>query len=135
MGTLLDAYALIAFLEDEPAAAEVAGLIGSGNSAIPAVNLAEAGQRMLRNADVTADELQQLVGSMPLGVVPFTEVHAWRAASLRARHYRRRRTEISLADACLLAVATPVDRVATADPAVLQVAEAEGIVVVELPGG
>lgn len=39
----------------------------------------------------------------------------------------------SLADCCLVAVATAADRVATADPAVLRMAEAEGIGTVALP--
>lgn len=133
MGTLLDAYALIAFLEDEPAAAEVAGLIGSGNSAISTVNLAEAGQHLIRHGDVTGDELRQLVGSIPLAVVPFTGAHAWRAAELRAQYYRRSDSAVSLADCCLVAVATTADRIATADAAVIQMAAAEGIGALELP--
>jgi PIN domain nuclease of toxin-antitoxin system len=133
VGTLLDAYALIAFLQDEPAAAQVASLISHGDSAISTVNLAEAGQRMLRHHDVTIGELQELVSSMPISVVPFSHAHAWQAGWIRAEYYRRRRIEISLGDSCLLAVAAPVDRVATADPAVLLVAEAEGIATVALP--
>lgn len=34
MGTLLDAYALIAFLDDEPAAAGVEGLLARGDASI-----------------------------------------------------------------------------------------------------
>lgn len=133
MGTLLDAYALIAFLEDEPAAAEVARLIGSGNAAISTVNLAEAGQHLIRHGAVTGGELRQLVGSIPLAVVPFTEAHAWRASEIRAQHYRRTDSEVSLADCCLVAVATAADRVATADAAVIRMAAAEGIEALELP--
>lgn len=133
MGTVLDAFALVAFLEDERAADEVERLLVSRDASIPAVNLAEAGQRILRHGRVTASELQQLVGSLPLSVIPYTEPHAWRTAELRARYYERRRCEVSLADCCLVAVATPADRVATADPGVLRMAEAEGIATIPLP--
>lgn len=133
MGTLLDAFALIAFLDGEPAAADVESLLVRGDAAISAVNLAEAAQRKLRMSSVTLPELQEVTRSLPVAVIPYSEVHAWRAAELRARHYRRRESEVSLADCCLVAVATPADRVATADPAVLRMAAAEGIGTVELP--
>ena len=133
MGTLLDAYALVALLEDESAADDVERLVGSGESAIPAINLAEAGQRVLRHAAIEADELRSVVSSLPIAVIPLTEAHAWRAAELRAGHYRRGDSEVSLADCCLVAVATAADRVATADPAVLRMAAAEGLATIELP--
>jgi predicted nucleic acid-binding protein len=98
-----------------------------------AVNLAEAGQRLLRHGAASYDELRQLVGTLPLSIVPYTEPHAWRAAELRASHYHRRDSPVSLADCCLVAVATAADRVATADPAVLRMAESEGVATVELP--
>ena len=134
MGTLLDAFALVAFLGGEPAAAEVRQLLARGDAAISTVNLAEAGQSLLRHGDATSDELRELVDSIPLAVIPFTAAHAWRAAELRARYYRRTDSAVSLADCCLVAVATPADRVATADAAVLRMAAAEGIGAVELPG-
>jgi len=134
MGTLLDAFALVAFLGGEPAAPEVRQLLARGDAAISTVNLAEAGQSLLRHGDATSDELRELVGSIPLAVIPFTAAHAWRAAELRARYYRRTDSAVSLADCCLVAVATPADRVATADAAVLRMAAAEGIGAVELPG-
>lgn len=133
MGTLLDAFALVAFLDDEPAAADVEGLLARGDVAMSTVNLAEAAQKKLRLSSVTLPELRQVVGALPLAVIPCSEGHAWRAAELRERHYHRRESAVSLADCCLVAVATPADRVATADPAVLRMAEAEGIGTVELP--
>lgn len=133
MGIVLDAYALVAFLGRERAAPEVRDLLRSGDAAIPSVNLAEAGQRVLRASDISSAELRELVGSIPLAVIPLTEAHAWRAVDLRARHYRRETSAVSLADCCLVAVATPLDRVATADRAVLEMAAAEGIGTAELP--
>jgi PIN domain nuclease of toxin-antitoxin system len=133
VGTLLDAYALVALLEDEPAASDVERIVGSGQSAIPSINLAEVGQRILRHSAVGSQELRSVVSSLPISVIPLSETHAWRAADLRARHYHPRYSAVSLADCCLVAVATPADRVATADPAVLRMAVAEGIATVELP--
>ena len=133
MGTLLDAYALVAFLSDEPAAAEVGLIIGSGDAAISSVNLGEAAQRVLRHSDMTAGELRELVASIPIAVIPFTEPQAWRAAELRARYYRRKTSDVSLADCCFVAVATHADRIATADKAVLRMAAAEGIGTTPLP--
>jgi PIN domain nuclease of toxin-antitoxin system len=133
VGTLLDAFALVAFLDDEPAAPDVERLLARGDAAMSAVNLAEAAQRKLRMSSVTLPELQEVVGSLPVAVIPYSEGHAWRAAALRSRHYNRRDSAVSLADCCLVAVATPADRIATADAAVLRMAEAEGISTVELP--
>ena len=133
MGTLLDAFALVAFLGGEPAAPEVRRVLSTGEAAISTVSLAEAGQHLFRHSAVTGDELRQLVGSIPLVVLPFTGAHAWRAAELRAQYYRRTDSAVSLADCCLVAVATTADRVATADAAVIRMAAAEGIGALELP--
>ena len=78
-------------------------------------------------------ELEQVVGALPLVVVPFTQGHVWRAAELRSRHHDRRDSAVSLADCGLVAGATAADRVATADPAVLRMARAEGVATLELP--
>ena len=132
MGTLLDAYALIAFLRGEGSAHDVRRLLESRDCAIPTVNLAEASQRVTRRGAMARTELEYVVSALPITIVPFTQAHAWRAAELRARHYRPEDSDVSLADCCLVAVATPVDRVVTADQAVLRMAEAEGIATVEL---
>ena len=68
-----------------------------------------------------------------LASVPLELVHARRAAPIRARHYHRASRPISLADAILVASAGPGDRIATADPDVLAVAEAEGTATIALP--
>ncbi len=52
---------------------------------------------------------------------------------IRARHLHRTSRPISLADAILVATAGPGDRIATADPDVLAVAEAEAIATISLP--
>lgn len=127
MGTLLDASALIAFLDDEPAAPDVAVVLSSRAAAIPSVNLAEAVQRILRRSDATLDEIRELVESLELPVIPLSDAHAWRAGELRARHYARVANDVSLADCCLVAVAAPADVIASTDANVLRMATAEGV--------
>lgn len=128
--TLLDAYALVALLGDEPAAADVEGLLRAGQSAINAINLAEAVDVLYRIHGLPADSvdaaLQPMIGA-PLAVVPSTEQQAWRAAALRKKYYDRRLRPLSVADCFLLASVAGSDVIATADPVVVEVARAEGL--------
>lgn len=135
--TLLDAYALVAFLAGGPAAEQVRNLLRSGEAAVATANLAEAldvterlyGLPIGRTFEYLEPLLESAIAPIPLDVNT-----ARRAAALRARHYHRARCRISLADAILLASAGPSDRIATSDPDVLAVAELEGTVIVALPG-
>jgi PIN domain nuclease of toxin-antitoxin system len=133
--TLLDAYALVAFLADEPAAAEVEALIRAGDTAILVVNLAEALDVTQRFQGVGEEELravlEPLLGDL-VAVAIQRDDAAWRAAAVRARYYDRRSCPLSLAD-CLLLAAADGDVVATADPALATVLRAEGREVVALP--
>jgi hypothetical protein len=70
----------------------------------------------------------------PLTAVPLDSAAARRAAEVRARHYHRSSRPISLADAVLIGSANPDDRIATADPDVLDMANAEKLQSVALPG-
>jgi PIN domain nuclease of toxin-antitoxin system len=135
--TLLDAYALVALLADEPAAEDVHELLLEGQVAISAVNLAESldvARRTYRvtEADISSD-LDPLIARRALAVIAARESTARRAASLRHAHYRRRGLEISLADCFLVASAEPGDRIATADPGVIEVGRREGIELIPLP--
>jgi predicted nucleic acid-binding protein len=135
--TLLDAYALVAFLVGGPATTEVRGLLREGEAHVATANLAEAldvaqrvhGLPIPRAMAVLEPVLATALGAVPLGV----DV-ALRAARIRAAHYHRVSRPISLADAILVASAGVGDRIATADPDVLAVAEAEGIPTIALPG-
>ena len=57
---------------------------------------------------------------------------AWRAGELRATHYDRNHSALSLADCMLLASATPADKIATSDRAVGLTARKLGIDVIPL---
>jgi PIN domain nuclease of toxin-antitoxin system len=134
--TILDAYALVALLVDEPAADEVEALLRAGDATINAVNLAQALDVAQRVHGESATEVRLVVEPLIGTVLPVrhvADIDAWRAAELRLRHYKRRSSELSLADCLLLAGARDGDRIATADGAILATARVEGIGVVSLP--
>jgi predicted nucleic acid-binding protein len=135
--TLLDAYALIAFLSGEGDGHRTRELMREGKTAITTVNLAEAADVLARRYGVTTDRTRELVQTLadgPLAVLAVEERGAWRAGQLRAEHYHRSKCPLSLADCVLLASARTGDRVATADAYVLTVAAAEGIATAPLAG-
>lgn len=133
--TLLDAYALIAFLTGEPAGAEVRTLLRGGDVGIGAVNLAEAVDVMARRRQTDVEVLRRTLDPLldrSLITVAFEPHHAWRAGELRGKHYHRTRRPVSAADCALLAIAGEGDTVATADSHMLAVAAAEGVPTIRL---
>lgn len=129
MTVLLDAFALIALLRDEPAAGEVEGLLRRGEAAVTAINLAEALDVLERVDAVPRARLDELTGPLvaeSVGLVEVDERLARDGASLRARHYHRTRSPLSLADCVLLAAAAGAS-LATADPPLARAARAERI--------
>ena len=135
--TLLDAYALIAFLVGGPATQQVRAILREGNAAVATANLVEVldvSQRVHGVPIPRAVELLEPLLEGPLTAVPLDSAVARRAAEIRARHYHRSSRPISLADAVLIASAQQGDRIATADPDVLAVAKAEKLESVALPG-
>lgn len=136
MAAVLDAFALIALALDEPAAAEVEATVRRGDCSVSAVNLAEAIDQLGRVHGRSVDELRGAFAPVlgeAISVVAADEAVAWRAAELRRRHYRRRQSELSLADCVALSTACPSDRLATSDPPLARAARAEGIDVLALP--
>jgi predicted nucleic acid-binding protein len=135
--TLLDAYAIVAFVAEERAAAEVDGILRQGSSAVTSVNLAEALDVLVRTHGVPGryarEIIEPLVDDSIVLVAPgWTE--ASHAAEIRARRYDRRKRDLSLADCFLLGTAaTHGHEVATSDPAVAATAREEGIALVPLP--
>lgn len=134
--TLLDAYALIAFLVAGPGAAQVRALLREGGLGIATANLAEALDVTQRVHGVPVGRATELIDPlMPtaLSPLPLDAARARRAAEIRARHYHRASRPISLADAILIGSAARGDRIVTADPHVLAIAAAEGLATVALP--
>ncbi len=138
MSTILDAYALIAFLAGGPASPLVRGILREGDAAVATANLAETldvCQRRHRLPISRAIEIIDPLLEGPLTAVALDAAIARRAAEIRARHYHRAQRPISLADAVLIASAKPGDRIATADPDVLAIARAEELESIALPHG
>ena len=134
--TALDAYALVAFLADEPARDEVEALLRE-SCVVTTVNLAESLDVLERVYGIGQDELRALVDPLladALAIAAPTPEDAWVAASLRRRYYARPASELSLADCFLLAAAVRLNTsVATADPAVASAARTEALTLVPLP--
>ena len=84
----LDAFALIAYLTDEPAAGEVEALLREP-CVVSSVNLAEALDVLGRVRGIPSQELRGLVDPLladAISVETTTAAAAWQAASFRARH-------------------------------------------------
>ncbi|MFZ0214743.1 MAG: PIN domain-containing protein [Candidatus Dormiibacterota bacterium] len=134
--TLLDAYALIAFLVGGPAAPPVRAILREGGAGVATANLAEVLDVSQRRHGLPIRRAWELLDPLfegPVVAIPLEAAIARCAAEIRARHYHRTSRPISLADAVLVASAQPGDRIATADPDVLAVAGAEQLEAVVLP--
>lgn len=133
---VLDSYAVIALLRDEPAAAEVQRLIeGDAGAVLTVLGVAEVLDYLVRLAGVDEDEaaldLAQLRLAEPPALGPDIAV---RAGLLRARHYHRRDRAISLAACVAAETGRTLDvPLATSDPHLLDTCAAEGIAVIVLP--
>ncbi len=135
--TLLDAYALIAFVVGGPAQDKVKAILREGRTAVATANLVEVfdvAERVHGMPVSRASEAIEDLFATSLSVVPLDEHLARRAGELRVEHYHRSRSPLSLADVILIASAGTGDRIATADPDVLSTAEGLEIETVELPG-
>lgn len=114
---VLDASALLALLNEEPGADEVAEAVAGGRCRMSAVNWSEVLARIPRMKDAERDRLDPLLGSLPqlVAVVAFDEADAERAAALRPLTERQ---GLSLGDRACLALAVRSGlRVLTADRA------------------
>ena len=135
--TLLDAYALVAFLVGGPAASQVRTILREGDAAVATANLAEVLDVSQRVYGVSINRAMEVIDPLlesALSLVPLDLTVARGAARIRAEYYHRPSRPISLADAVLIASATGEDCIATADPHVLAVANSAGIGSMALPG-
>jgi PIN domain nuclease of toxin-antitoxin system len=132
---VLDAFALIAHFREEPAAEAVRSLLRQGDCVMNTVNLAEVIDQMVRVVGADARTLESALSGLvagPIDVMSVDEASAWRAATIRARHYHRKERDLSIADCILIATAGPGDTIATGDADVEATAHSEGIDVLRL---
>lgn len=122
----------------EPARAEVEAILRRRPPPhVSAINLAEVIDKLVRivgrdEADVNDSIDLLIVGG--LEVQPFWLPETRRAAAIRAKHYQRTESPISLADSACLATAMILGAgVATSDGPLARVARALGIDVTALP--
>jgi uncharacterized protein with PIN domain len=134
---LLDAYALVALLADEPAGDEVEALLREGGCRVVVVNLAEAIDISQRVHGISAADVRQALEPLfldgALSAIVSEESDGWLAAELRGKYYDKDQ-QLSMADCFLLAHAIgSAQPIATSDPPVANVARSEGAVVMALP--
>ncbi len=134
--TVLDAYAVTAYLRDEPAADEVGALLEASDAMLTAVGLGEVLDHLMRLA--AADEEEAALDLAQLGLLEAIAVDpavGAAAGRLRARRYHRTRCSVSMAD-CIAAEAARhrTAPLATSDPHLLDVCNVEGIDAIVLPG-
>lgn len=133
--TILDAYAVLAFLKDEAAAGEVEVLIKAGG-ALTTVGVAEVIDHLVRLGG--ADEEEASLDLAQLGLDDAIVIDGELAAAagrFRARRYQRTRCPISLADCVAAEVGRRSGRsLATSDPALLDTCHHEQVAVTVLPG-
>ena len=134
--TILDAYAVLAYLKGEVAAPEVRDLLDRDASSLTALGVSEVLDHLVRIAG--ADEEDAALDVAQLGLLdglPVDSTIGIAVGQLRARHYQRRRCEVSLADCVAAEVARARgEALATSDPHLLDVCHAEHIAVIVLPG-
>lgn len=134
--TVLDAYAVLAYLKGEHAAPLVRKLLDDPESALTSLGVAEVVDHLVRVVGV--DEEEALLDLAQLGVLDGTATDAevgMAAGRLRARRYHRAHCAVSLADCVAAEVARARGRpLATSDPHLLDVCRDEAIATTVLPG-
>ena len=133
---VLDAYAVLALLKDEPAAGQVEELVEDDeDAALTTLGIAEVLDHLVRLADAEEDEAVLDLAQLGLGTPTAVEAEVTiRAGLLHARHYHRTNRAVSLADCVAAETARPLGRrLASADPHLLDLCRDERIAVIPLP--
>ena len=127
--TVLDAYAVLAYLRAEPCADDVAALLRAA-TILSAANAAEVVDQLTRVYGSDPDDVHAdlaLLANAGMQLAPVTADLGLLAGRLRAKHYHRDRVAVSLADCIAAATALTINRpLATSDPALAGVVRAEG---------
>ena len=134
--TVLDAFAVLALLKDEPAAAAVEQLLrGRDRCQLTVLGIAETVDHLVRVVGAEEDDaLLDLAGLGLLDALPLETDIATRAGLLRARRYDRRQRPLSMSDCVAAEAARAAQRpLATSDPPLLALCAAESIPYLALP--
>ena len=135
---ILDSYVVIAFLRGEPAAHQIAEILGGDEEmSLTALGVAEVLDNLIRITMVDEDEAVLDLAELELNdAIPVSSEIAMRAGILRARHYHRTARAVSLADCVAAEVArTFTAPLATSDPHLLDLCRDERITALPLPDG
>lgn len=128
--TVLDAYAVLAYLRNETAAELITELLRSPTM-LSAVNAAEVIDQLVRVYGRDPDDVHAdlaVLSHAGMHLSPVSADVGILAGRLRARHYHRERMAVSLADCVAAATALSTGRpLATADPALAAMVRVEGI--------
>ena len=103
---VLDASAILAFLQGEPGHEVVAEVLAKGSCPVCAVNLSEAAAKLVEGG-LSREETETALGDLDLAVHPFDEVLALECAWLRAP---TRAEGLALGDRACLALARRLSR-------------------------
>ena len=97
---ILDSYAVLAFLRDEPAASDVeALLVADSDVSLTVIGLSEVLDRLIRLGPMDEEQAVLDLAQLGLSEPPLLSPRVAMAAGLlRARHYHRTRCAVSLAD-------------------------------------
>jgi predicted nucleic acid-binding protein len=132
--TVLDAYAVLSLLRDEPSAVAVGELVRGGGR-LTALGVSEVLDHLVRL--VGAHEEDAVLDLAELGLLDAEVVDGslgTRAGVLRAKHYHRTRRAVSLADCVAAEAARRLDLpLATSDPHLLDLCHEEEIASHPLP--
>jgi PIN domain nuclease of toxin-antitoxin system len=132
---VLDAFAILALLKDEPAASQVQRLVMAGGAALTTLGVAEVVDHLVRVVGAAEEDAALDVAQLGLADPHALDAdRALRAGLLRARHYHRRTRPVSLAD-CVAAETARAHGlpVATSDPHLLDLCREELIDAIALP--
>jgi predicted nucleic acid-binding protein len=127
--TVLDAHAVVAYLRGEYVADEVADIL-RGETVLSAANAVEVIDQLVRVHGRDADDVHgdlALLTYAGMQIAPVTAEIGMSAGRIRARHYHRTATAVSLADCIAAATALDINEpLATSDPALAAVLRTEG---------
>lgn len=134
--TVLDAYAVLAYLRDERAASAVGDLLAEP-TVLTVVNAAEVLDQLVRVYGRDADDVHADLALLAHTGMLLSDTSAeigLLAGRLRARHYHRERMAVSLADCVAAATALSTGcPLATADPPLAALIRLEGGTIHALP--